>query len=145
MFEGRYRDEFAPVEAPVQAAIDQMPAVLPHQPPAAVLHGDFWWPNFFYEPEFENISAVIDWDWALGGDPLLDVATAEYLTADPVLGYDESTALRDGYVEVRPRIEPYFETLRYDTYLLFADLRAMYGFSRWGQAYPDAERESFAE
>jgi aminoglycoside phosphotransferase (APT) family kinase protein len=65
-----------------------------HQPPetgAALLHNDYKYDNLVLHPaELERIVAVLDWEMATVGDPLMDLGTSLGYWMDP----DDAPALR---------------------------------------------------
>jgi aminoglycoside phosphotransferase (APT) family kinase protein len=65
-----------------------------HQPPekgAALLHNDYKYDNLVLHPEkLESIVAVLDWEMATVGDPLMDLGTSLGYWMDP----DDAPALR---------------------------------------------------
>ncbi len=65
-----------------------------HQPPdgrAALIHNDFKYDNVVLDPEdLGRVVAVLDWEMATLGDPLMDLGTALGYWVDP----DDSPALR---------------------------------------------------
>ena len=55
---------------------DWLRARLPAAPPAGLLHGDFAFPNvMFHHRPPARLAAIIDWELATVGDPLLDLGT----------------------------------------------------------------------
>lgn len=62
----------------------------------ALLHGDFWPGNILWQGE--HLSAVIDWEDALLGDPLLDVAITR-LDLALIHGEAATAQFTDRYVE----------------------------------------------
>lgn len=80
------------------SAID--PATVPGLPGSgpAVVHGDFGPQNLLVTPGADRVLAVLDWEWAHRGDPVEDLAWAEWIvrTHHPHL-VPELDGLYDGY------------------------------------------------
>ena len=58
------------------AVRDWLRAHLPAESEPAVVHGDYKLDNVIVEPTGPRISAVVDWEMATVGDPLMDLGTA---------------------------------------------------------------------
>lgn len=54
--------------------IDTLPALLPADAPARLIHGDYGLYNIIAAPDARLVSAVLDWEMATLGDPLIDLA-----------------------------------------------------------------------
>ncbi|MES2481144.1 MAG: phosphotransferase family protein [Pseudomonadota bacterium] len=54
--------------------MDHLPKAVPAQESVALLHGDFGLYNLIVHPSEPEISAVLDWEMATLGDPLVDLA-----------------------------------------------------------------------
>jgi aminoglycoside phosphotransferase (APT) family kinase protein len=57
---------------------------------AALLHNDFKYDNLVLTPSLDGVAAVLDWEMATLGDPLMDLGTSLAYWADP----DDEEALR---------------------------------------------------
>ena len=70
----QYRaSETEPIAA-MDRLIDWLPANLPPQRRAALIHGDFRLDNLIFHPTEPRVLAVIDWELSTLGDPLADFA-----------------------------------------------------------------------
>ena len=63
---------------------------LPTETGATLLHNDYKYDNLVLSPELERIDAVLDWEMATVGDPLMDLGTSLAYWIDP----DDDVALR---------------------------------------------------
>ena len=63
---------------------------VPESPPATVIHNDYKLNNLLFDPESLEVTAVLDWEMATIGDPLLDLAVSLSYWVDP----DDPPALR---------------------------------------------------
>lgn len=62
------------VEA-MERVIDWLPRHVPrHEPPAAVVHGDYRADNVIFHPTEPRVVAILDWELSALGDPLADFA-----------------------------------------------------------------------
>ena len=60
----------------IEDSFDWLLANLPDQNPAAFIHNDFKYDNIVLDPDNpENIIAILDWEMATVGDPLMDLGT----------------------------------------------------------------------
>src|SRR5690606_32051273 len=77
-----------------RARTDQLDAVervgawlLDHQPPerpSALIHNDYKYDNLIYDPaDLSQVRAVLDWELATVGDPLMDLGTTLGYWVDP--------------------------------------------------------------
>ena len=55
------------------ATVERLVATMPEQSAPAIVHGDYRLTNVMFDPSFERIAAVVDWEMATLGDPLADV------------------------------------------------------------------------
>lgn len=100
-----------------------------------MLHLDYWWENILVSPDDLSVTSVIDWGRAVGGDPVLNLATAEFmLFENPILAEIPTDVLRqhfrDGYCAARTPREG-TDTKIWALYQLYARLRAFRGFPYW--------------
>eukprot|EP00123_Amoebidium_parasiticum_P016212 comp23337_c0_seq1/m.38473 comp23337_c0_seq1/g.38473 ORF comp23337_c0_seq1/g.38473 comp23337_c0_seq1/m.38473 type:complete len:1053 (-) comp23337_c0_seq1:121-3279(-) len=54
--------------------IDWLPANIPAQYSASVVHGDFRLDNLMFDPKSATVVAILDWELSTLGDPMADVA-----------------------------------------------------------------------
>jgi aminoglycoside phosphotransferase (APT) family kinase protein len=69
---------------------DHLPAEVPAETGAALLHNDYKYDNLVLSPGLTSIDAVLDWEMATIGDPLMDLGTSLGYWIDP----DDDPALR---------------------------------------------------
>ena len=68
----QYRaSEIDPVPA-MDRLIDFLPATVPPEAPARIVHGDFRLDNLILEPDGPAVKAVLDWELSTLGDPMAD-------------------------------------------------------------------------
>lgn len=82
---------------------------LPAANPAALLHGDYWPGNLLWRDG--RLAAVVDWEDAFLGDPLLDAGISR-LDLAWILGWEAAEAFWDAYRTARPVDEewlPYWD------------------------------------
>ncbi len=82
---------------------------LPAVNPDALLHGDYWPGNLLWRDG--QLAAVVDWEDAVLGDPLLDAGISR-LDLAWILGWEAAQAFWDAYRAVRPVDEgwlPYWD------------------------------------
>jgi len=82
---------------------------LPAANPAALLHGDYWPGNLLWHDG--RLAAVVDWEDALLGDPLLDAGISR-LDLAWILGWEAAESFWVAYRAVRPVDEgglPYWD------------------------------------
>lgn len=72
----------------MEQAMAWLPAHLPQPQPAALIHNDFKYDNLMFDPGLEQVVAVLDWEMATLGDPLMDLGTtlAYWAEADDPAG-----------------------------------------------------------
>jgi len=80
----QYRqDEAAGRVAALERLIDWLPRHLPeHEQPAAIVHGDYRADNVIFHPTEPRVIAILDWETATIGDPLIDVGLSTALWPD---------------------------------------------------------------
>ncbi|RIH89501.1 thiamine kinase [Meiothermus luteus] len=59
----------------MEQAMAWLPAHLPPPQPAALIHNDFRYDNLMFDPGLRRVVAVLDWEMATLGDPLMDLGT----------------------------------------------------------------------
>jgi aminoglycoside phosphotransferase (APT) family kinase protein len=74
----------------VDRAAAWLAAHLPPETGAALLHNDYKYDNLVLSPDLGSIAAVLDWEMATLGDPLMDLGTSLGYWIDP----DDDPALR---------------------------------------------------
>jgi aminoglycoside phosphotransferase (APT) family kinase protein len=74
---GRYRRAETEVVPGMDQAAEWLPANLPTEQPPALLHNDYKYDNLVFNPDnLAEVVAVLDWEMATVGDPLMDLGTA---------------------------------------------------------------------
>ena len=53
--------------------VDRLGATLPDQSPSGIVHGDYRLTNVMFDQDVKRIAAVVDWEMATLGDPLMDL------------------------------------------------------------------------
>jgi aminoglycoside phosphotransferase (APT) family kinase protein len=72
----RYRDAQTENVPDMEQLIDWLPANKPRRSEAAIIHNDYKFDNVMFNPnEPSRIVAVLDWEMATLGDPLMDLGT----------------------------------------------------------------------
>jgi aminoglycoside phosphotransferase (APT) family kinase protein len=75
---GRWTKQYRASEIEPVAAMDRLiaflPASLPPEAPARVVHGDFRLDNLILAPDGPEVRAVLDWELSTLGDPLADIS-----------------------------------------------------------------------
>ncbi len=85
----QYRaSEIDPVPA-MDRLIEYLPATLPPEGPARIVHGDFRLDNMILDPKEAKVRAVLDWELSTLGDPMADFS---YL----LIAYAIPASLRNG-------------------------------------------------
>lgn len=98
---------FEDLQEDARARITDRLGTVPQQGVPRIVHDDFRPGNVLVEPgDKPEITAVIDWEQTLAGDPLYNVAEAEFLFIDSVVKEDSSAEklrerLYEGYSEQR--------------------------------------------
>ncbi|GEM85562.1 phosphotransferase family protein [Meiothermus granaticius] len=59
----------------LERAMAWLPAHLPPSGEATLLHNDFKYDNLLFSPDLQRVEAVLDWEMATLGDPLMDLGT----------------------------------------------------------------------
>jgi aminoglycoside phosphotransferase (APT) family kinase protein len=117
-------------------------ALRAHWPPPfnapCQLHGDFWPGNILWEAG--AISAVLDWEDALIGDPLYDLAIAR-LDWLWVAGPEGAWAFTESFFAARPNLN--WDAL--PLWDLVAATRPLYGFAEWATGWDDFDRPDITE
>lgn len=71
---GIYRQaEMAPI-AEMDELIERLPEVLPHDGRTTLIHGDYGLYNVIVDATAPSVRAILDWEMATLGDPLVDLA-----------------------------------------------------------------------
>jgi len=83
---GSRTDDVPDVDRAATWLADQLPA----ETGAALLHNDYKYDNLVLSPDLTSIAAVLDWEMATVGDPLMDLGTSLGYWIDP----DDDPALR---------------------------------------------------
>jgi aminoglycoside phosphotransferase (APT) family kinase protein len=109
-----------------QRALDWLQANQPQDEPTVLCWGDARLANMIFKPELDGVAAVLDWEMAVLGNPLQDLAWFNYLDAtfSEGLGVPRLEGL-PGYEETAARWERAtgFSTRDYNYYLIFAGMR----------------------
>lgn len=117
-------------------------ALRAHWPPRfnapCQLHGDFWPGNILWE--VDRISAVLDWEDALIGDPLYDLAIAR-LDWLWVAGPEGAEAFTRAFLEAAPHV--YADAM--PVWDLVVATRPLYGFAEWATGWNDFGRPDIDE
>src|SRR5262249_8209187 len=58
-------------------------ASAPAESGAAIIHNDYKYDNLVYDPELTKVVAILDWEMATLGDPLMDLGTTLAYWVDP--------------------------------------------------------------
>ncbi|XP_041926191.1 acyl-CoA dehydrogenase family member 10-like [Alosa sapidissima] len=85
MLTEQYRASARPTIPAMERLMEWLPAHLPTEQPAKVVHGDFRLSSLVFDVEKPQVAAVLGWDRCALGDPLMDLAslcTAHYLPPD---------------------------------------------------------------
>lgn len=90
---GRWTKQYRASESDPVPAMDRLiaflPATLPPEGPARVVHGDFRLDNMILAPDAAQVRAVLDWELSTLGDPMADFS---YL----LIAYVIPAAMRNG-------------------------------------------------
>ena len=109
-----------------QQALDWLKANQPTDEPTVLCWGDARLANIIFHPSLDGISAVLDWEMAVLGNPLQDLAWFNYLDAtfSEGLGIPRLEGL-PGYQETIARWKQAsgFSAQDYDYYQIFAGMR----------------------
>ena len=99
----------------VDRIADWLRANLPPASPTGILHGDYQFANVMYRPDSGELAAIVDWELATIGDPLVDLGwiVACYpgsggpelpvLKVEPWEGFPTADELVARYAEISPR------------------------------------------
>ena len=72
----RYRNAQTDEIASIDQTADWLAANMPADSPPALIHNDYKYDNLLLDPDdLSNIRAVLDWEMATVGDPLMDLGT----------------------------------------------------------------------
>lgn len=74
MLSSQYRANRTDEIAPMQRLLDWLPANVPDEDGAALMHGNFRLENLVFHASEPRVVSVLDWDLALIGHPLADLA-----------------------------------------------------------------------
>lgn len=113
-------------EGRIRAALDR--AGLPPPVAPCLLHGDFWPGNLLWQGE--NLVAVVDWEDAMLGDPLVDLAISR-LDVLWIYGADAMHALTATYRGLAP-----VDAAALARYDLVAALRPCGNLPAWAAGWP---------
>jgi aminoglycoside phosphotransferase (APT) family kinase protein len=73
----RYRDAQTDAVPELDRVIDWLTSNMPPESGAAVIHNDFKFDNLLFDPnDLTRVVAVLDWEMATVGDPLMDLGSA---------------------------------------------------------------------
>lgn len=98
-----------------EAVADWLRARLPPATPAGIVHGDYQIANVLYRPDGPEIAAILDWELASIGDPLVDLGWVlatwhgsetpdlPILRVSPWEGFPTSDELVAQYARLSPR------------------------------------------
>ena len=99
----------------LDAIADWLRSNLPGQSPTGIVHGDYQLANVLYRPDGAELAAIVDWELASLGDPLVDlgwvIATwhgsekpdLPILRVEPWDGFPDADALIDRYAAASDR------------------------------------------
>lgn len=121
-------------ETEIRTAIAGYP---PRTNPSVLRHGDLWPGNILWRDS--KVAAIIDWEEALIGDPVADLAICR-LDLWWVLGESAAEGITRRYLERRPinlNDLPYWD--------LCASLRPMSNLHEWASSYPSLGRPDITE
>ncbi len=109
-----------------QRALDWLQANQPKDEPTVLCWGDARLANMIFKPSLDGVAAVLDWEMAVLGNPLQDLAWFNYLDAtfSEGLGMPRLEGL-PSYEETAARWEQAsgFSARDYNYYLIFAGMR----------------------
>ena len=71
----RYQNARTEAIAGMEKAMQWLSDHLPPESGAALIHNDFKYDNLIFDPGLERVVAVLDWEMATLGDPLMDLGT----------------------------------------------------------------------
>lgn len=125
--------ETEPIEA-MDRLIEWLPANLPPQRRASLIHGDFRLDNLIFHPTEPRVLAVIDWELSTLGDPVADFAyhtLTWHLPPKPFRGLDGLDLTAIGIPDARAYREAYFAAFglpepgerEWNTYLAYSLFR----------------------
>ncbi len=98
---------FEDLTEPAREYIDRSIEVVPVEGVPRLIHDDFRPANMLFDPASQNpISSVLDWQFALAGDPAYHIARTDFLFIDPAFADEETREhlrelLYSGYREYR--------------------------------------------
>jgi len=135
--------DHAPADMDANAKEPEIRAALrAHWPPRfnapCQLHGDFWPGNILWQGD--RISAVLDWEDSLIGDPMYDLAIAR-LDWLWVAGPDGVEAFTRAYLSAAPHVRADALPL----WDLVVATRPLYGFAEWATGWDDFGRPDVTE
>ena len=120
--------------AAMDRLIDWLPANLPPQRRASLIHGDFRLDNLIFHPTEPRVAAVVDWELSTLGDPVADFAyhtLTWHLAPKPFrglagldlagLGIPEARAYRAAYFRAVGETEP--DEREWNAYLAYSLFR----------------------
>jgi aminoglycoside phosphotransferase (APT) family kinase protein len=123
-------------EARIRGALESV-WPLPALEAPALLHGDFWPGNVIWREG--QIAGVIDWEEAVIGDPLYDLAISR-LDILWVLGTDAMRDFTDRYRELTD-----IDLVHLPYWDLYAALRPITNLAEWAAVYPALGRPDVTE
>jgi len=140
--------QFRQLSSEVPRTISMLEPYLAESSECQLLHLDYWWGNIGVDSN-NTPSEVWNWWRAMGGDPLLNIATAEFMLIenDSFPGVPDERSRREfrrGYKSIRPLTWSWGIRERWRAYQLYARFRALRGFPYWYRNQSPSERAGIA-